>query len=125
MSEAWSGVVATNAIHEMAETSKKFKNWIWGTNSAGEIRMMDFTMKRSVKRLSNSTIYADTISILKEMLHDEGLDGKFDDILNHENYFPESFFYQWIGFPENVFLYNEVFAEILEEKLMESCPRKS
>ena len=125
LSEAWSGVVATNAIHEMAETSKKFKNWIWGTNSAGEIRMMDFTMKRSGKRLSNSTIYADTISILKEMLHDEGLDGKFDDILNHENYFPESFFYQWIGFPENVFLYNEVFAEILEEKLMESCPRKS
>lgn len=28
LSEAWSGVVATNAIHEMAETSKKFFKWL-------------------------------------------------------------------------------------------------
>jgi hypothetical protein len=40
------------------------------------------------------------------MLHEEGLDGKFDDILNQKNYFPESLFYQWIGFPENIFLYD-------------------
>lgn len=114
LSEAWSGVVATNAIHEMAETSKKFFEWIWGINSKGKIRMMDFTMERSVGRLHGSTMYADTILIVKEMLHEEGLDGKFDDVLNQENYFPESFFYQWVGFPENIFLYNEVFAEAID-----------
>lgn len=114
LSEAWSGVVATNAIHEMAETSKKFYNWIWGKNSKGTLRMLDFTMERSVGRLRGQMMYADTISVVKEMLHEEGLDGKFDDILNQENYFPESFFYQWIGFPENVFLYNEVFAESID-----------
>lgn len=114
LSEAWSGVVATNAIHEMAETSKKFFKWIWGKNSKGTLRMLDFTMERSVGRLHGQTMYADTISVVKEMLHEEGLDGKFDDILNQENYFPESFFYQWIGFPENVFLYNEVFAESID-----------
>lgn len=114
LSEAWSGVVATNAIHEMAETSKKFFEWIWGVNAKGKIRMMDFTMERSVGRLHGSTMYADTILIVKEMLHEEGLDGQFDDVLNQENYFPESFFYQWVGFPENVFLYNEVFAETID-----------
>ncbi len=111
LSEAWSGVVATNAIHEIAETSKNFFEWIWGINSKGKRRMIEFTMERSIGRLHGSTMYADTISIIKEMLHEEGLDGKFDDVLNHENYFPESFFYQWIGFPENVFLYNEMFTE--------------
>lgn len=114
LSEAWSGVVATNAIHEIAETSKKFFKWIWGMNSKGKLRMMDFTMERSVGRLHGSTMYADTILIVKEMLHEEGLDGKFDEVLNQENCFPESFFYQWVGFPENVFLYNDVFAEIKE-----------
>jgi hypothetical protein len=114
LSEAWSGVVATNAIHEMAETSKKFFEWIWGVNSKGNIRMMDFTMERSVGRLHGSSMYADTILIVKEMLHEEGLDGKFDDVLNQENYFPESFFYQWVGFPENIFLYNEVFSEAID-----------
>ena len=114
LSEAWSGLVATNAIHEIAETSKKFFEWIWGINSKGKIRMMDFMMERSVGRLYGSTMYADTILIVKEMLHEEGLDGKFDDVLNQENYFPESFFYQWVGFPENIFLYNEVFAETID-----------
>lgn len=114
LSEAWSGVAATNAIHEMAETSKKFFEWIWGINDKGKLRMLDFTMERSVGRLHGTTMYADTISIVKEMLQEEGADGKFDDVLEQENYFPESFFYQWTGFPENVFLYNEVFAETID-----------
>ena len=114
LSEAWSGVTATNAIHEIAETSKRFFEWIWGVNSEGKLRMMDFTMVRSVGRLHGCTMYADTILILKEMLHEEGLDGKYDDVLNQENFFPESFFYQWVGFPENIFLYNEVFAKTIE-----------
>ena len=58
-------------------------------------------------------MYKDTIEIVKEMLHEESMDGKFDNILSQNDYFPESFFYQWIGFPENVFLYNEVFDEAI------------
>ncbi|MCI8645077.1 MAG: CHAT domain-containing protein [Lachnospiraceae bacterium] len=114
LSEAWSGVVATNAIYEIAETSKRFSEWIWGMNSEGKLRMMDFTMGRSVGRLHGRTMYEDTILIVKEMLHEEGLDGKYDDVLDQENYFPESFFYQWVGFPENIFLYNDVFAKTID-----------
>lgn len=111
LSEAWSGIVATNAILEMQEESPGFAKWIMGKNADGKDRFIEFTLKRSVGRLHSQTIYSDTISVIKEMLHEEGLDGKFDDVLSQSNYFPESFFYQWIGFPENVFLYNEIFAE--------------
>ena len=113
LSEAWSGIVATNAIHEIAETSKNFFEWIWGINDKGKQRMIDFTMNRSVGRLHGKTIYTNTISVIKEMLFEEGLEGKFDDILNQENYFPESVFYQWIGSPENIFLYNEGFSKVI------------
>lgn len=115
LSEAWSGVVATNAILEMQEDSHGFSDWLMGKNADGKIRYTEFTLKRSVGRLHGSTIYADTISVIKEMLHEEGLDGKFDDILSLDNYFPESFFYQWIGFPENIFLYNDVFTKWTEK----------
>lgn len=117
LSEAWSGIVATNAIHEIAASSQKFSQWIMSKNDNGELRLMDFSMKRSPGRLHGSTMYKDTIEIVKEMLHEEGLDGKFDNILNQDDFFPESFFYQWIGFPENVFLYNEVFKEVIEKDM--------
>lgn len=118
LSEAWSGVVATNAINEIAASSLKFSQWIMGENDEGELRLMDFCMKRSKGRLHGSSMYKDTIEIVKEMLHDEGMDGKFDDILSQKDYFPESFFYQWMGFPENVFLYNEKFDETKENNLV-------
>lgn len=116
LSEAWSGVVATNAILEMMETSPGFKRWIMGKNIEGKYRFTEFTLKRSVGRLNGRTMYADTITVIKEMLHEEGLDGKFDDVLSQDDYFPESFFYQWIGFPENVLLYNEIFAKWIERE---------
>ena len=112
LSEAWSGVVATNAILEMKEASPSFSKWLMGKNADGNARFLDFILNRSVGRLHNRTMYADTIAIIKEMLHEEGLDGKFDDVLSQDNYFPESFFYQWIGFPENVFFYNKIFKEV-------------
>jgi len=117
LSEAWSGVVATNAIHEMAASSPAFLQWIMGKNDNGELRLMDFSMKRCLGRLHGSSMYKDTIKIVKEMLHEEEMDGRFDDILSQDNYFPESFFYQWIGFPENIFLYNEVFEKVIVEEL--------
>ena len=115
LSEAWSGVVATNAILEMQEDSPSFSKWIMGNDKDGHSRFIEFTLKRSVGRLHGSTMYADTISVIKEMLHEEGLDGKFDNVLSQDNYFPESFFYQWIGIPENIFLYNDVFSKWSEQ----------
>lgn len=42
------------------------------------------------------------------MLAEEGINGKYDSILIPEQCFPESFFYQMVGYPENVLLSNDM-----------------
>ena len=105
--DAWAGVVCTNAILEIQDGTRTFSEWIMGINKDGISRFQDFALKRSVGKLHGRTMYADTIAVIKEMLKEEGLEGKFDNILSREDYFPESFFYQWMGYPENIFLNNE------------------
>ena len=115
LSDAWSGVVATNAIHELMAMSEKFKIWMHSVGKNGKIRIMDFQLERCVGRLRPTHIYSDTITIIKEMLLEEGMQGKFDNILSQNDYFPESIFYQLLGSPENIFLYNEIFDEYIEK----------
>ena len=112
--EAWAGIVASNTILEMAKESNAFNQWLWEDNVDGISRFADFANNRSVARLNIKTIYRDTVAIVKEMLRDEGIEGKFANILDRRDYFPESFFYQWIGFPENVFVYNEDFEAAIK-----------
>lgn len=42
----------------------------------------------------------------------KGMEGKFDDVLSQKNFIPESFFYQFNGYPENVFLYSKYLEEV-------------
>jgi hypothetical protein len=46
-----------------------------GNDNDEHSRFIEFTLKRSVGRLHGSTMYADTILVIKEILHKEGLDG--------------------------------------------------
>lgn len=117
LADAWTGVVATNAIHELIYDAPRLKQWMHNVGTNGVPRIIDFQLRRSVDRLRLGTTYRDTIALLKEMLRDEGMEGKFDDVLSGNNYFPESFFYQIIGYPENIFLYNDVFAEYLAAEM--------
>ena len=52
------------------------------------------------------------------MLAEEGMEGKFGNILNTQDFFPESFFYQFIGYPENIFLYNDIFEEAYSNSIL-------
>lgn len=115
LSDAWSGIVATNAVHELMAMSEKFKIWMHSVGKNAKIRIMDFQLERCVGRLRPTHIYSDTITIIKEMLLEEGMQGKFDNILSQNDYFPESIFYQLLGSPENIFLYNEIFDEYIQK----------
>lgn len=115
LSDAWSGIVATNAIHEIMATSKRFKEWMHEKGKNGRPRIVDFQLHRCNGRLRREYVYSDTIAILKEMLEEEGMIGKFDNIISQNDYFPESFFYQLLGSPENIFLYNEIFDEYIQK----------
>ena len=116
LSDAWSGIVASNAIHELMGRSERFKFWMHSVGKNGKARIVDFQLYRCVGRLRPTHIYSDTINIVKEMLAEEGMQGKFDNILSQNDYFPESIFYQFLGSPENVFLYNEIFDEYIQKK---------
>lgn len=115
LSDAWSGIVASNAIHELMGRSERFKVWMHSVGKNGKARIVDFQLYRCVGRLRSTHIYSDTINIIKEMLAEEGIQGKFDNILGQNDYFPESIFYQFLGSPENVFLYNEIFEEYIQK----------
>lgn len=111
LADAWSGIVASNAIHELMLGSKRFQKWMHENGKNGISRIKDFQLNRCVNRLRITNVYSDTIKIIKEMLAEENMQGKFDNILSQNDFFPESFFYQFLGSPENVFLYNETFDE--------------
>lgn len=118
LADLWSGLVASNAIHEMMFESPHFKKWMHSLNKNGTPRIIDFQLNRSKGRLRLTHIYSDTIQIIKEMLAEEDICNKFSNILDKKDYFPETLFYQLIGSPENVFLYNEIFQEASEKGFM-------
>lgn len=115
LADAWSGIVATNAIHELMKESPNFQAWMYSKNKRGKIRAVEFQLERCVNRLRSSHIYSDTIQIIKEMLEEEGMQGRFGNILDQNDYFPESCFYQFLGSPENVFLFNEIFDQYCQK----------
>jgi len=118
LDDVWSGIVATNAIHELMSASKSFEQWMHTKNSRGKARIIEFQLERCVGRLRSTHIYSDTIKIVKEMLAEEGMKGKFGNILDINDYLPESFFYQLIGNPENVILYNDIFKKACEQNIL-------
>ena len=111
IADAWCGVVATNAIHEISVASEGLYNWLYEDRAGKDTRITEFQMQRCVGRLSTQNVYQDTIEIIKEMLYEEGMDGKFDNVLSDKEYYPESYFYQMVGYPENIFLRNKIFED--------------
>ena len=96
----------TNAIHEIMKQSKGLKKWMYEEIAPNKTRLHEFELERCVGRLRPNYVYSDTIAIIKEMLNDDGLHGKYDSILNNKDFFPESFFYQWIGSPDSIMIDN-------------------
>ena len=88
----WNGIVITNALHEILSESKRLKTWMHQIGKNGIPRTVDFQLNRSVGRLRNTHSYSDTIIIIKEMLKEDGLEGKYSNILDQFDCFPESFF---------------------------------
>lgn len=111
LDEIWSFIISSNAINEIMESNPPLKRWGMSMKHEGEWPLKEFQHVRSVGRLRYSHIYEDTMQILTEMLQGERLATHFNEIKRSDNYFPESLFYQFIGYPENVFITNEVFEQ--------------
>lgn len=73
-----------------------------------------FTDFESVAKLRGHMVYTDTINILRSMLRKDNLEDKLDSYLKERDFLPESFFYQWLGSPENIILFD--FKKDINEK---------
>lgn len=111
LADMWAGITATNAIHEIMRASEGLAEWLNGRNQNGCQRVADLQINRVPGRLVANNVYDSTIALIKEMLHEEGMDGKFGDVLTDKRYFPESYFYQMVGYPENIFLFSKYLDE--------------
>lgn len=62
-------------------------------------------------------VYEETINILRDIATRDGVLHKYDKSLRVDNYFPESLFYQFIGYPEHI-LINPIALELqrIEDK---------
>ncbi|QUL55201.1 hypothetical protein KDC22_00985 [Paenibacillus tritici] len=111
LDEIWSFIISSNAINEIMDSNPPLKRWGMDVKQDGSFPLKDFQHIRSVGRLRHSHIYEDTMQVLREMLREEKLITYFEEIKHSDNFFPESLFYQLIGYPENIFIRNEVFEE--------------
>ncbi|MDE7433060.1 MAG: hypothetical protein K2N34_14260, partial [Lachnospiraceae bacterium] len=107
--DAWSWVVASNAVNEIVGSNETLKMWMMRRRKNGRYPIEEFMLSRSKSRLHQHNIYDDTIKILREMLSEDGMGEYFDAVLNTQSFFPESLFYQVLGAPENIYLYNELY----------------
>lgn len=114
LADAWSGIVAGNAIHEISQSSKALSDWLHEKRN-GKPRIVELQLERAPGRLRRQNIYADTIQLIKEMMSEEGVVGKFANVLDEKRYYPESYFYQMIGYPENIILYNKYYDEMRQD----------
>ena len=110
--DAWTGVTASNAVIEIISASSRLETWFYTPRKNGKIPLHEFMMERSVGRLHGATIYDETVEILREMLKEDGLGEYFDSVIASQGYFPESLFYQFVGYPENIFLYHPVHEKL-------------
>lgn len=61
LADAWSGIVATNTIHELMMTSSSFETWMYSKSRMGKIRAVEFQLERCVGRLRGNYVYSDTV----------------------------------------------------------------
>ena len=115
LDQIWQHVIATNALHEIIAGSKNIEIWANTKDKEGKTPQERFKMERSVGKLDFNNIYNDTEKILIQMAKEDGIGEKMENYLKSQGYFPESIFYQWLGSPENIFVYNPHYIKAMKE----------
>ena len=115
LDQVWQHVIATNALHEIIAGSKNIEKWANTKDKKGKTPQERFKMECSVGKLDFKNIYNNTEKILIQMAKEDGIGEKMENYFKSQGYFPESIFYQWIGSPENIYVYNPHYIKALEQ----------
>ena len=114
LDQIWQHTVCTNAIHEIISSSSRIEEWANSRKSNCLSPLEDFKLKYSKNNLRKTHIYEDSEKIMKKLAYKDNKDiGEyFENYIKSNSYFPESVFYQFIGFPENIFIRNSDFENM-------------
>lgn len=102
--EVWQHVASSNAILEIADSHPKLKEWLYATDRDGTSNLIKFTQVECRNRLTYQNVYTDTLEIIRDMSKGELKPEYIDTILRDDDFFPESLFYEFNGFPEYIHL---------------------
>ena len=113
LDEVWCHTVGTNAVHEILSSSDKLNKWA-NTEKNGTFPVSEFKKQAFSEKVRTTHVYEDTKKLLRKLAVRDGMEKYFDAIIRDDNYFPESVFYQLIGFPENIFVKNPLMRTYFE-----------
>mgnify|MGYP002624357561 CR=1 FL=1 len=111
--EIWCHTVGTNSVHEILSSSEKLATWA-NTKKNGTFPAAEFKAQAFDAKVRATHAYEDTKALLRKLAYRDGIGSYFDSVIRDDNYFPESVFYQLIGFPENVFVKNSTMHSYIE-----------
>ncbi|PAD82760.1 hypothetical protein CHH57_13160 [Niallia circulans] len=104
LSEVWQHVVSSNAVLEIIDSTTSLKRWAMTKREDGTWPLKEFQLEEAPKKLKFADVYSDSINILKNIAERDGVLNKLNNSLREDNYFPESLFYQLLGYPEHIIL---------------------
>lgn len=104
LSAVWQHVASSNAILEIVDSHPKIKKWLYATDCDGISNWLKFSQVKCRNRLTYQNVYTDTLEIIKDMSKGELKPEYIDAIRRDDDFFPESLFYEFSGFPEYIHL---------------------
>lgn len=114
LADAWAFVVGSNAVNEIVASPEKLAVWAHYRPKGRVSPVEEFMLSRSVGRLRRGHIYADTVTVLREIAAENGMQGYLNSILSSQGIFPESCFYVWTGSPEHVLLTEPIIEKLID-----------
>lgn len=118
LAQMWRHVIASHAAIDIAHVSERVSEWFY---LSGAIK--EFMHKRSVGALTTGHVHQQSKEILLQMAQEDNpsVARAFGQALRERMYFPETFFYYWLGWPEHV-VFQPRFP-VVEGDLMRRIPR--
>ena len=99
--DVWHFTATTNALHDILAGNESMRIWASEKKNGQSVIDQCFSERASGK-LRPTHIYDDTVALLKEIAHEERIEGKFDSWLANPGFVPESIFYAILGWPDRV-----------------------
>lgn len=113
LDQIWCHTVCTNAIHEILSSNETLNKWSNQKNKNGIIPIFEFKNNYANGKLRSTHVYEDSEVVLKQIALKDGKKEYIENFIKSNSYFPESIFYQFVGYPENVFIRNDLFEKVL------------